>query len=77
LKTMNKYLQDIIFNIGSLTCIINRLANLSSRRHAEEVKKTVVKYADVINAMSYDIAEINKIITEDKNNEKIENKSQE
>ncbi len=73
---MNKYLQDIIFNMGSLTYVINRLANLSSRRHAEEVKKAVIKYTDVINAMSYDIAEINKIIMEDENNEKIENKPQ-
>ena len=69
---MNKYLQDIIYNIGSMTCVINRLANLVSSRHSEEVKQAVIKYADVINSISFDIAEINKSITstEEENNEK-------
>lgn len=69
---MNKYLQDIIFKIGSLTCVINRLANLVPSRHSEEVKQAVVKYTEVINAITYDIAEINKSITstEENNNEK-------
>lgn len=69
---MNNYLQDIIYNIGSITVVINRLANLVSSRHSEEVKKAVVQYADVINSISFDIAEINKSITstEENNNEK-------
>lgn len=69
---MNRYLRDIIYSMGSLTCVINRLVNLVSCRHSEEVKKAVVQYADIVNSISFDIAEINKSITstEEENNEK-------
>lgn len=78
---MTKLLCNIIINLGKVTQIINRLANIAagesrSKRRTETVARVVNDYTDIVAAISQDIAEINIFYnSEVTNNEKIENKS--
>lgn len=81
---MTKLLYNIIINLGRITQIINRLANIAagesrSQRRTETVARIVNDYTDIITVITEDIAEINTFYnnSEVKNNEKIENKPQE
>lgn len=81
---MTKLLYNIIINLGRITQIINRLANIAagesrSKRRTESVARIVNDYTDIVTAISEDIAEINTFYnnSEVTNNEKIENKPQE
>ena len=80
---MTKLLYSIIINLGRITQIINRLANIAagesrSKRRTESVARIVNDYTDIVTAITEDIAEINTFYnSEVKNNEKIENKPQE
>lgn len=79
---MTKLLCNIIINLGRITQIINRLANIAagesrSKRRTETVSRIVHDYSDIVTAITEDIAEINTFYnSEVKNNEKIENKPQ-
>lgn len=79
---MTKLLYNIIINLGRITQIINRLANIAagesqSRRRTETVARIVNDYTDIVTAITEDIAEINTFYnSEVTNNEKIKNKPQ-
>lgn len=79
---MTKLLYNIIINLGRVTQIINRLANITagesrSKRRTETVARIVNDYTDIVTAITEDIAEINTFYnSEVTNNEKIENKPQ-
>jgi len=61
---MTKLLYNIIINLGRITPLITRLANLAagdsrSKRKSETVARIVNNYTDIVTAITEDIAEIN------------------
>lgn len=73
---MTKRLYNIIINLGRITQIIRRLANIAagdsrSKRRTETVAHIVNDYTDIVTAITEDIAEINTFYnSEVTNNEK-------